>query len=81
MSDSAIPCTVASQAPKSVGLSRQENWRGLPFPSPGDNTNLLRHLPWQAGSLPQAPPGEPIKGNRAEEIFQVYIIMEFQYSF
>ena len=28
--------TVACQAPLSVGFSRQEYWRGLPFPSPGD---------------------------------------------
>ena len=28
--------TVASQAPLSMGLPRQEYWRGLSFPSPGD---------------------------------------------
>ena len=28
--------TVASQAPLSMGFSRQEFWSGLPFPSPGD---------------------------------------------
>ena len=28
--------TAASQAPLSMGFSRQEYWRGLPFPSPGD---------------------------------------------
>ena len=27
---------VAHQAPLSMGFPRQENWRGLPFPSPGD---------------------------------------------
>ena len=32
--------TVARQAPLSMGLSRQEYWRGLPFPSPGDLPNL-----------------------------------------
>ena len=37
-SDSATPWTVASQAPLSMGFSRQECWNGLPFPSPG-------HLP------------------------------------
>ena len=36
MSDSATPWTVACQAPLSMGFSRQENWSGLPFPSPGD---------------------------------------------
>ena len=31
----AIPCTVACQAPLSMGFPRQEYWRGLPFPSLG----------------------------------------------
>ena len=31
-----IPWTVARQTPLSMGLSRQECWSGLPFPSPGD---------------------------------------------
>ena len=35
----ATPWTVARQAPLSMGLSRQEYWRGLPFPSPGDLPN------------------------------------------
>ena len=30
----AIPGTVAHQAPLSMGFSRQECWRGLPFPTP-----------------------------------------------
>ena len=34
MSDSAIPWTVTCQAPLSMGLSGQEYWSGLPFPSP-----------------------------------------------
>ena len=36
---SAIPWTVAYQAPLSVGFSRQEYWSGLPLPSPGDLPN------------------------------------------
>ena len=35
----AIPWTVAHQAPLSTGLSRQEYWRGLPLPTPGDLPN------------------------------------------
>ena len=35
VSDSATPCTVASQALPSMKFSRQEYWSGLPFPSPG----------------------------------------------
>ena len=30
----ATPWTAAYQAPPSMGLSRQEHWNGLPFPSP-----------------------------------------------
>ena len=49
---------VVHQAPLSMGFSRQEYWRGLPFRTPGDipNTGIepeflhLRH--WQADSLP-----------------------------
>ena len=32
----ATPWTVACKAPLPMGLSRQEYWSGLPFPSPGD---------------------------------------------
>ena len=32
----AAPWTVAHQAPLSMGFPRQENWDGLPLPSPGD---------------------------------------------
>ena len=42
MSDSfATPCTVALQAPLTMGYwsEWQEYWSGLPFPSPGDLLN------------------------------------------
>ena len=58
----ATPWTVAYQAPPSMGFSRQEDWSGLPFPSPG-------HLPTpgnkpgspalQTDALPSEPPGKP----------------------
>ena len=32
----ATPWTVAHQAPLSMGFPRQEDWSGLPFPTPGD---------------------------------------------
>ena len=41
------PWAVAHQAPLSMGLSRQEYWSGLPFPSPGDLPN------------PEIEPGSP----------------------
>ena len=59
----ATPWAVALQAPLSMGYSRQEDWSGLPFPSPG-------HLPdpgmeptshvfpaLKADSLPTEPSG------------------------
>ena len=36
MSDSATPCTVAYQAPLSMGFSRQDYLNGLLCPSPGN---------------------------------------------
>ena len=57
------------QAPLSKGFSRQEYWSRLPCPSPGDlpdpgikPTSLISRN-WQAGSLPQAPPGKARRGN------------------
>ena len=35
----AIPWTVASQGPLSMGFSRQEYWSGLSCPPPGDLPN------------------------------------------
>ena len=41
MSDSFVaPWTITHQAPLSMGFPRQECWYGLPFPSPGDLSNL-----------------------------------------
>ena len=65
VSDSG-PWTVASQAPLSMELSRQEYWSGLPFPSSGDLPNpgikpmSLCLLYWQVDSLPLVPPGKPL---------------------
>ena len=55
----AIPWTVAYQAPPAMGLSRQEHWSGLPFPSPGDLSHPgieLRSPALQADALPSQPP-------------------------
>ena len=63
VSDSAIPWTVAHQAPLSVEFSRQEYWSGFPCPSPEDLPNLgikLGSSTLQADSLPSEPPGKPI---------------------
>ena len=51
----ATPWTVASQAPLSMGFSRQEYWSGLPYPTPGDlpdpGIEPASLLHWQAGSF------------------------------
>ena len=58
----ATPWTEASQAPPSMGFSRQEYWTGLPFPSPEDlpNSGIEPGSPaLQADALPSKPPGKP----------------------
>ena len=62
VSSSATPQTVAYQASLSMGISRQEHWRGQPFPSPGDLSNLELEPgspALQADSLPSEPPRKP----------------------
>ena len=62
MSSSTVQCTVAHQAPLSMGFSRQEYWSGFPCPPPGDHPDPdiepgpLCLLHWQVGSLPLVPP-------------------------
>ena len=54
-----IPWIVAYQAPLSMGFSRQEHWRQLPFPSPRDlpHPGIKPRSPaLQADSLPPKPP-------------------------
>ena len=56
------PWTRTSQAPWSMGFSRQEYWSGLPFRSPGDlpNPGVEPRSPTQlADSLSSEPPGKP----------------------
>ena len=60
VSDSAIPGTVARQAPLSMEFSRQEYWSMLPFPSPGalPHPGIKSGSPvLQVGSLPAELPG------------------------
>ena len=57
------PWIVAQQGPLSMGLSRQEYWIGLPFPSPGDlpDSGIKPRSPaLQTDSLPAEPPGKPL---------------------
>ena len=59
----ATPWSVVLHAPLSVGFSRQEYWRRLPFPSPGDlpDPGIEPRSPaLQADSLPTELPGKPL---------------------
>ena len=66
--------TVSSQAPLSMGFSRQEYWSGLPYPTlrdlpyPGIELHLLCLLHWQAGSLLLVPPGKPVSAAAAKSL-------------
>ena len=62
VSESVTPGTVAHQAPLSVEFPRQEYWRGLPFPSPGDlpDPGIKPGSPaLPMDSLSSEPPGKP----------------------
>ena len=52
----AIPWTAAHQAPQSLGFSRQEHWRGLPFLSPMQESEKWK---WSCSVMsdPQRPHG------------------------
>ena len=55
--------TVAHQVPLSMGLSGQEYWSGLPFPSPEDfpDPGIEPRSPTlQADALTSEPPGKPL---------------------
>ena len=56
-------CMLSCQAPLSMGFSRQEYWRGLPFPPPGDlpHPGTEPASPALAGGfLTTEPPGKPL---------------------
>ena len=57
------PWTATSQAPLSMGFSRQDYWNGLSCPPPGDLPNPgiePRSLRLQVDSLPSEPPGKSL---------------------
>ena len=65
------PCTIARQAPLSMGFSRQEYWSGLSCPPPGDlpdpgigPTSLVSPA-MQVDSLPTQPPGKSGSGTES----------------
>ena len=62
VSDSATPWSVAHQVSLYMEFSRQEYWRGLPFPSSGDlpRPGIEPRSPsLEVNSLPSEPQGKP----------------------
>ena len=89
----AIPWTVACQAPLSMEFSRQEQWSGLPCPSPGDLPNPgidLGSSALQANSLLSEPRSSPLshQGNHLPKTtlshwslgFQCTVLMGYEHS-
>ena len=72
MSDSFVtPWTVALQAPLAMGFSRQEDWSGLLFPSPGDLPRPgMEPMPpaLAGGSFTTELPGRPQIPQRHEDL-------------
>ena len=66
--------TVVHKAPLSMGFSKQEYWRGFPFPSPGDRLNPGTEPAspvspiLQADSLPLSHQGSP-GGLQSRKVF------------
>ena len=62
----ATPWTIVCQVLQSMGFSRQEYWRGLPFPTPGDlpdpGMEPMSFAPLALASrfLTTVPPGKPL---------------------
>ena len=76
------PWAIASQAPLSLGFSRQEYWSGLPFPPPGDlpHPGIKPMFPALAGGFfITVSPGEPEHFIRSVKLKILIAIMETVY--
>ena len=67
----ATPSMAAHQAPLSLGLSRQEHWSGLPFPSPvhESESEVAQVCPTLCNPMDCSPPGSSVHG-----IFQARVL-------
>ena len=69
----ATPETAAHQAPTSLGFSRQEQWSGLPFPSPmhesESESEVAQSCPTLSDPMDCSLPGSSVHG-----IFQARVL-------
>ena len=79
MSDSATQRTVVHQAPLCMELSRQKNWSGLPFPSPGDLPKpgiklvVVASPALVGGFFTTEPPGKPSIDNGIMDYYKWFV--------
>ena len=69
----ATPQTAAYQAPPSLGFSRQEQWSGLPFPSPMHESEKWK---WGCSVVSDCsqPHGLSLPGSSTHGIFQARVL-------
>ena len=58
----ATPLTAAHPAPPSLGFSRQEQWSGLPFPSPMPESEIAQLCPTLSNPTDCSFPGSSVHG-------------------
>ena len=76
----ATPWTIAHQASLSVGISLQEYWSGLPFPSLGDlpNPGIKPGSPTlQADALPSELPGKLYGVRKCSNFILLHVAVQF----
>ena len=76
VSDSTAPWTATCQAPLSMNSSRQEYWRGLPFPTPGDLPDpgiepMSPASPSLAGRFFTTEPAGKLTSSRGEYLYKL----------
>ena len=71
------PQTAAHQAPPSLGLSRQEHWSGLPFPSPmherKSESEVAQSCLTPSDPMDCSPPGSSVHGIFQARVLYIYI--------
>ena len=66
---SRVQLCAAHQAPPSLGFSRQEQWSGLPFPSPMCESEIAQSCPTLSDPMDCSLPGSSVHG-----IFQARVL-------
>ena len=72
---------MALQAPLLMGLSRQESWSGLLFPSLGDLLDPgIEPRPLTGGLFTSEPPGKPYIHIHMHKPIHIHVIVRFSES-